>query len=386
MKIRAKILCGFAVMAVIAVALGIVGLITTYKFDGLTTELKELQHESVGVSKVLSAHYVWRQNLTEAVLKGSAFTGSLDPNTCALGTWRNSDEAKNMDDPELLSMLGKLDAPHAFIHTEAKNVVSYIEAGNLEAAKMYLENTVFPETEKVISILADMQGRFAEIVEMKDNESIGFARLMEIINVVLIVVTIIACIFLSLLIAGMVSKPLTALSAFMRRAGDTGDIAHSAQERETLNRYGVSKDEIGRMITDVDHFMEHITHIAHELESLADGDLTTEIEVISENDTMGRSVKHLADNLNSIFSELNSSSAQVAVGSKQIADGAQALAQGSTQQAASVEQLSASISQIAQQTQETTDKAGRAAGLSASIKETAEQGKRNGRAGQPQDG
>jgi len=170
------------------------------------------------------------------------------------------------------------------------------------------------------------------------------------------------------------SKPLTVLSGFMRRAGDTGDISRNDEEVDTFRKYGLAKDEIGRMIEDVDHFMEHISNISEELESLANGDLTTEIEVISKTDTMGRSVKYLTDTLNNIFSELNSSSAQVSIGSKQIADGAQSLAQGSTEQAASIQQLSASFHEIAQKTQENTDMAGHAAALAQKIKDAAEKG------------
>jgi methyl-accepting chemotaxis protein len=171
-----------------------------------------------------------------------------------------------------------------------------------------------------------------------------------------------------------ISKPLTVLGEFMRRAGSTGDISHSKEEAEILHKYSQAKDEIAGIITDIDHFMEHISHISDELESLADGDLTTDIEVVSDVDIMGRSVKHLADNLNKIFSELNASSAQVSVGARQIAEAAQDLAENSTQQAYSVEQLTTSIAEIADKTKVNVATANKAADHATLIKGKAEKG------------
>jgi methyl-accepting chemotaxis protein len=199
---------------------------------------------------------------------------------------------------------------------------------------------------------------------------------MALITAAVLVAAVIVSLIMASYLTGHISKPIAVLSGFMRRAGDTGDISHSGEEAAALNKYGQAKDEIGKIILDIDHFMEHIRNISKELESLADGDLTTEIEVISNADTMGMSVKYLSDSLNKIFGELNVASAQVSAGSTQIADGAQSLAQGSTEQAASVQQLSASINEMAQRTQESTAMAKRAAELTSTIKDNAEEGSR----------
>ena len=188
------------------------------------------------------------------------------------------------------------------------------------------------------------------------------------------IVAAILSVTVALYISAMISKPLKVLSSFMRRAGDTGDINHSDEEAILINKYGQAKDEIGATIVDIEHFMGHVASISKDLETLASGDLTAEIQVVSDADIMGRSLKYLADSLNSIFLELNNASAQVAVGSKQIADGAQAIAQGSTQQAATVEQLSSSVTEIAGKTKENASIAKEAAELSGAIKDKAEMG------------
>jgi len=173
-----------------------------------------------------------------------------------------------------------------------------------------------------------------------------------------------------------ISAPIELVSRFMRRAGSTGDISHTREDKEALLEYAKAKDEIGQIINDIDHFMDHVTHIASELESLASGDLTTQIEVISDNDIMGQSVKHLADNLNNVFTDLNASSSQVSLGSVQIADAAMNLAEGATSQAMSVKHLSETMGVISEKTRDNATIAEKTANHAALIQSKAEEGSR----------
>jgi len=374
MKIRTKILSGFMVMALVAVLLGVTGMVSTAKLNGISTELQKLQHENDSITKVLNSHYVWRQGLTEAVLTGNAFAGAIDPHSCALGQWYNSEEAKTMSDPELLNMLDHLAAPHAKMHNEAKTVSALIKSGDLIEARAYLEGVIFPETAKVISVLIDMQARYLDLVETKDAESVSIAGIIQIINVAFIAASVIICFYLAFYIAGYISKPLVPLAAFMHKAGSTGDITLLPEDIATIVKYVKVKDEIGQTINGAASFIKHITLISDELKSVASGDLSIDIKLLSEKDTIGKSVKQVVDNLNDMFGEISSSTSQVSSGASQIADGAQALAQGSTEQAAAIQQLSSSIAEIAKKTKANAATAEETSKLSVSIIQDAEKG------------
>ena len=82
-------------------------------------ELEGLQHDTASFSNILNAHYSWRNGLTETAMSGKTFAGSLNPETCALGSWLRSEDAKSVKDPEILALLKKIDAPHDFIHHNA---------------------------------------------------------------------------------------------------------------------------------------------------------------------------------------------------------------------------------------------------------------------------
>jgi len=190
------------------------------------------------------------------------------------------------------------------------------------------------------------------------------------------VILILAAALIYIFIANMISKPLITLSAFMRKAGVGGDIAILPEEAEALRKYSRNTDEIGQTMSNSVAFINHVANISNKLESVANGDLTTETAVLSDKDVMGKSLTDVVGNLVNMFGSISSAASQVSIGSKQIADGAQSLAQGSTEQAASIEELSSAITEIADRINENAGIADTTSKLSETIKENAEKGSR----------
>jgi len=345
------------VITLLATILGAVGLVSTITLNGISTELHELQKEQDSVSNILNAHYRWRQALTEAVLYGSDFSGSLDPTTCALGKWVNSDFVNDISDPEMLRLLGSIHDPHEFMHFEAKNVVAMIEDGNLTEARTYLEEVIFPKTDEVIAILTNMQEHYIVIVEEKSDESTRTATLMTTLNYALLAVSLILCVVLALKIANYISKPITVLTNYMLKAGTTGDLSLNPTEVEQIERLSKKKDEVAELSNGAAAFVNRMLDVAEKLELIADGDLSIDIELLSDTDTMGSSLKKMIDSFNRMFSEIQSSTDQVSAVAKMVADGANILAQGSTVQAAAVKDLESSIAEINQMAKDNSENA-----------------------------
>jgi len=376
MKVRAKMLTGFIIVTVIGLLLGVVGLVAIQRIKSDSNKAALLQTENNGVSGALNAHYMWRHNLVSAVLIGGEFTGSLDPNTCALGEWLSSDAAKGITDPVVLDLLQKVGSPHSFIHNEAKTTIGYIQAGELEEAKAHLVEAILPKTQEVITLLTEVQNRFDTLLQEKRQETLDLGSLVNTVLIVLIVVAAVISILMALYISNLINKPLIPLTAFFRKAGMTGDITLQQVDIDTISKYSDQKDEFGQLINSASSFIEHISNISKNLEMIADNNLSTDVALLSDNDTIGLSMEKMLSNFNSIFAEINSSSNQVAVASKQVADGAQSLAQGATEQAASIEELSSSITEIAEMTKESAAIADISSKLSATIKDNAKKGSR----------
>src|SRR5215469_13039902 len=129
MKVRTKLTGGFAIIALIGISLGIMGLYITRKLTDESDDMRVISETRSTITTILSAHYNWRHGLSETVHDGAEFTGSLDSTTCGLGKWLSGDDVKNVTDSEVLSLLRDIVAPHNFIHTEARDIINDLGIG-----------------------------------------------------------------------------------------------------------------------------------------------------------------------------------------------------------------------------------------------------------------
>jgi methyl-accepting chemotaxis protein len=198
--------------------------------------------------------------------------------------------------------------------------------------------------------------------------------MMLFVIIAVILLAVVLALALAVSIAGMISKPLAVLTAFMQRAATTGDIEEGPDEVRAMELYGRYKDEPGVCLQATGEFVNSINKQMDILGLIADGDLTVRPGLLSAKDKIGNSLSKTVMGLHDIFGEINESTHQVSDGSRQVAEGAQSLAQGSTEQAASVEELSATISEIEKKTRENADMAVKAASLANNIKRSAVKG------------
>ena len=215
-------------------------------------------------------------------------------------------------------------------------------------------------------------------------------RVSQLVILGIALFSIVISILISVYISKIISKPLGVLTAFMKKAGSTGDIVLKSHELATIEEVSKNKDEIGQTIAATALFVTHVTNVSEVLEMIAGGDLTKQIEILSPADIMGNSLKHMINNLNKMFSDINSTSVMVlenaetikenaesiAQGNIHIAEGAQLLAEGSTEQASSVKLLSDSVNSIADKTKSNADLAGQASKLADTVIINAEKGSR----------
>jgi len=366
-------LIGFIIITVLGIALGAAGIITLEVTKNATFEISELQATSKGAFGVLNAHYTWRHSLTEAVLTHGKFSGSLDPNSCALSKWLAEDEML-IKDHVVLDLLKQIENPHRFIHTEARAIVNHLEAGDYEAAETCLTEIILPRTQEVISLLMGIEDRFAELIAGKNQEILDLKNTTIFILIGVIIAVAVLSVFLTIYISSIISKPIKSLTAYLDKAGSQGDLSFTDEENTVMSKIARQQDELGQLTNSAMVFVNEIAGVSDVLEAISSGDITQDAHILSEKDTMGMSLQHMLDNLNSMFNEIHASTNQVSTGSRQVAEGAQSLAQGSTEQAAAIDILSSSISEILERVRENAETADKTARLSDSIKNYAEKG------------
>ncbi|MDR2132786.1 MAG: bacteriohemerythrin [Clostridiales Family XIII bacterium] len=220
--------------------------------------------------------------------------------------------------------------------------------------------------------LAD-SGFYVSIVAPESEANKAYITLLILMVAIFAIVGAIIALAVNITM-GRALRPLTMMMHFLKRVGESGNLALSDAEWETVRAAAAQKDEVGQSLSAFTKMMEHLIYYDKALRSIADRDLSVDIKTLSDSDTIGRSLRGMLANLNEMFGEINLSADQVSDGSQQIADGAQSLAQGAADQSDSVEQLSASISEVTESIDEVAASANNLSELGAGIKVKAEQG------------
>jgi len=381
LKVSLKLLIGFMIVVVLAIAVGVIGIVGMNNINNADDALYNFNVVA------LSAMGDIRETLQDQIVQ----VRSLALNA--------GNETKVKDIKNVLSTLEE-DMLEYFLLYEKTITDSSVEQAYFKAKELYLKDfaeiknkvreACLISTQATYDVIYDTHvvntrnqivAGFNESMVQNDawaletvNNNTSLFMTMLISSVAILTFTVAVAITLALYISSLISKPLKPLAAFMSKAGSTGDIVLDPADVEIIGKYSRVKDEIGQAINGAASFVNHVSNISAELESVASGDLTITTKLLSENDVMGLSVKKMVDNLNDMFSEIQKSTDQVSTGASQISDGAQALAQGTTEQAASIQQLSSSMAEISQRTIENAATADEASKLSAAIKVDAEKG------------
>ena len=182
----------------------------------------------------------------------------------------------------------------------------------------------------------------------------------------LIVILVLAAI-ITIIISSII-KPLTILNNYAGLIAE-GNFNISIEEKLTAR-----KDETGILSESFSKVIESLQYKSSMVEEVAQGDLTADVKLASENDMLGHSLIKMNESLNSLLSRVNNSIDQVNSGSDQVAQASQSLSQGATESASSLEEISASVTQINSQSKQNADNSTEANALAKQAVIDAEEG------------
>lgn len=179
-----------------------------------------------------------------------------------------------------------------------------------------------------------------------------------------VVITIIA-LALVWLAARSISRPI-------RAAADLADTIGAGDLSQRLKID--SADEVGHLGEALNAMADGLEKKALIAETVANGDLTMNVDLASEKDVLGRALRKMVDRLNDLLGQVQVASEQIGSGSTQVSDSAQTLSQGATESAASLEEITASMTEMASQTKLNAENAGQANSLSKGAQNAANRG------------
>lgn len=328
MKISLKLMLGFTFIGLIAMIVGVIGIININKLDDSNTVLYEKATVPITqTSELIESFEKTRVNLRNMIIESDANKISVNYKTV-------KELCGKMDatgaEFEKAIMSAEIETSYNSFTAAKKDFVSYLEKysslcmQNKDDEAILMLNGEMKQPAEIlhdsIDTLVQLKVDGARVVS---SENTKLAKISITTMIITIIIGAIFSLIIGYSISSIIIKPLKKLSKVADLVAE-GDL--------NVNIDIHTKDEIGR---------------------LAD------------------SFRHMSDNLNDVMSNILFASEQVSVGSKQVSDSSMMLAQGATEQASSIEELTASIEQITTQTSLNTDSAVEANKLSGDVKNNA---------------
>ena len=107
-----------------------------------------------------------------------------------------------------------------------------------------------------------------------------------------------------------------------------------------------SKDEVGLLANSFREMTSALNAKADVAELIANGDLTASVQVLSDQDSLGRSLDSMVTKLRSVVVDVKDASFQVASGSEEMSTNAEQMTQGAEAQSTSAEEASSSMEEM----------------------------------------
>lgn len=335
-SIEKKIMSGYIIFIVILLTGIAFSLISLALVSLNAKKTQENYAHRVTAAEVIAAHYQWLESLSESIRTGREFSGSLDSDNCSLGTWIHLEADALEEDETIHSAINSITAPHQEMHRAAADILE-LAATDQNAAFTRYEKEIQPVVEQIKTGLTEVSDRFTAISAENEKRS----RIYFMGSLMAMIIFGIFCLYtavhLGRKLSLKISRPVIAVAEWAEALSSGVDNLHFDSEQFSQDDNAA---EIRRLLQSFQEMADNIRNHVNVIKRVADGDLTAYVAIHSEGDSLGRSLYHLVQNNDFMFSNLLKVSESVASSAEQIASASQSLAESSTTQAGAVEQLS----------------------------------------------
>lgn len=326
MKISAKLLTGFLIVALLAATVGGIGV---FQLKKASTDYPAI-YENYGlplsnITYVTDSFQRIRVNLREMMLQ--------------------TDDAKQAAYPDKIKDFGKIiDSNITVLETSAKTAGDKALVASLKTAWADFGGI----RDRIIALI--LNGRETEAIELcQGDEALALNNKMN-------------------------ESIQNIISAYIKEGGQTAKDLSAATDRTIFVLIAIVAFAalmaivLGMSISKV--ISKPLKNMLGAAEKIADGDLSLSLKSTTTDEIgmLQMAFRKMLNNLNEVMNNINTASEQVAVGARHVSESSMALSQGATEQAGSVEELSASIEEMSSQTKQNADNADEANSLAEKAK------------------
>ena len=159
-----------------------------------------------------------------------------------------------------------------------------------------------------------------------------------------IIVTVIALFLLWFAMARFVSSPITLMTGAAANIGLRGDLNRDIPV-SVKEKLSAQSDEIGQLAQALIGIESFLYGLADTASRLADGDLTLQVEPLSEKDELGNGFKRMIESLRNLVGKVAENASSLSSASQQLASSADQASQATSQISMTIQQVAKGTSQ-----------------------------------------
>jgi len=302
MKIMPKMLTGFILVALLAGLIGYIGIKDIKSIDESDTVMYEKMTVPIAILQdITDAYQRLRNNLLELVIaetdadRNDAMQKIKDRR--AELDKLSAEFQKTILTKELQAQFDKYVASHKAYSQLADQVIGLVGTGNSVGAKTLLRKG---DGEKIriayqddLQKMVDMKLAYAK--KQSEDNSVQASSSISMMLIIIAIAMVLAIGF-GWFIARMISNPVKKLveAADKLAVGDVNVIVEAT-----------SKDEVGILCQSFALMVNNIRNSARVAELMAAGDLAVQVEIQSDQDVLGKSLKNCITNITALITDVN---------------------------------------------------------------------------------
>jgi methyl-accepting chemotaxis protein len=354
MKIAPKLIIGFIIVAIIAGCVGIIGITNILSIGNADTRLFEKNTRSIEYLNGAEEDYLRiRLIIAKSLLTADkpqddnikSISDSADQFKANLklyeGCILNADDQQLFDtiSPAWDKYIGQVDKVFELVQNKKIDDAKTLAFGEMQTAANDLQ-----------SILDDLLVSVIDDAQLTSDGNRQIVQTAIIMMICIVAAGVIVAIVLGAVISRIISMPVNMMAKDAEKLA-LGNVNIQSESAE------LRKDEIGILGLAFIKMAEGARQQAAIAKKIAEGDLTVNVDVRSDNDELGKSLQELVERLNQLVESIVLTAEQVASGSDSVSNSSVALSQGATEQASSVQELTASLEEILSQTNQNAQNA-----------------------------
>lgn len=335
-----------------------VNMITMYF---IADNYRDAAGQNKAVNEVLLKTSQWLGDFQEQVLVDAHYEGENDASTCSFASWYNDVQDEMGKIPEVKDHLKKSSEIHQSMHVFAADI-AILNKVQFSKIREMVDTQLNPANVELQAELEYITSYLQTVEDKSFNNIISRIRTAIITSILFAAVAWIYASRRGNKMGKKISEPLQTVTDWAQQIALGKDDIEFEKTLQIIDYI-----EIEKMVASFKEMAENIQDNVRVINKVANGDLTSFVNIKSSADKLGQNLYKMVQNNDFMFSEITKIALDVASGATDIARASSYLAQSCTTQADAVQEFKESVDESSSLIKKSGDKVNEALSITNDI-------------------